>query len=427
MTTPVVAETVDGVSYVSSAMTMTSQVLRLRCSSQQATAACLPVSVQLLTYNNDDFVDDAAAATDDDDDDNDDDVTNCCKCRQLITASTMLPCLDSLCTKCFTEVCDTHRVSTDGVAKCPRCGSRFRISEAMPHHGFMDTLVALKKIANKNVVDDNCDICKQYAIALQPVAAAEYYCIQCRQRICAACSRPHDVFPATKNHNLVGLGQDSARQVLSMNKMFFPCCANHNNIPASVHCYQCSVSLCSQCHISHSGHEVEGLTDGTHSWLTNKVKCLTENLRQQFEECKTRKAQVQKLLLERRNVIDIAEKQIRARADEMISLIRKQRDDLVNKLRSQNEQTVYTLEAVSGSLSSGLSAKKQALRFAEELLEKGSVEDMLLNCRMLNVRFSSLHVMSDGSSQLDNSICSDVSPASLIHNICSSPDSQSKL
>ena len=417
MTTPVVAETVDGVSYVSSAMTMTSQVLRLRCSSQQATAACLPVSVQLLTYNNDDFVDDAAAA------DDDDDVTNCCKCRQLITDPTMLPCLDSLCTKCFTEVCDTHRVSTDGVAKCPRCGSRFRISEAMPHHGFMDTLVALKRIANQNVVDDNCDICKQYAIAFQPVAAAEYYCFQCRQRICAACSRPHGVFSATKNHKLVGLGQDSARQVLSMNKTFFPFCANHNDMHASVHCYQCGVSLCSQCHIPHFDHEVEGLTDDTHSQLTNKVKCLTKNLRQQFEECKTRKAQVQKLLY----VVDIAEKEIRARADEMISLIQKQRDDLVKKLRSQNEQTVRTLEAVSESLSSGLSAKKQALRFAEELLAKGSVEDMLLNCRMLNVQVSRLHDMSDGSSQLENTICSDVSPPSLIHNICSSPDSQSKL
>ena len=276
-------------------------------------------------------------------------------------------------------------------------------------------------------MDDNCDICKQFAVTTQPVAAAEYYCIQCRQRMCAACSRPHDVFPATKNHNVVGLGLDSARQVLNMNKSFSPRCANHKDIFASVYCYQCSTSLCSQCHISHFGHEVEGLTDDTHAQLTNKVKSLTENLRQQFRECTGRKAQVQKLLLDRRNGVDVAEKEIRDRADEIISIIQRQRDDIVNNLHSQNEQTICTLEAVSGSLSSGLSAKKQALRFAQELLGKGSVEDMLLNCRVLNARVSRLQDISDGSSELDGNVCNDVSPASLIHSLCSSSDPQSKL
>jgi len=365
------------------------------------------------------------------DDDDDDDITNCCKCRHLISDPTTLPCLDSLCAKCFKELRDAYRDNSEGVAKCPHCADQFHLptndSEALPDHGFIDTLVALKKIGNQNLEDDNCDICKQLAANSEPVAAAEYYCIQCRQRMCASCARPHRVFLGTKNHILVGLGLDSVKEVLHMIKSFVPGCANHKDVHATVHCYQCSISLCSQCHILHFGHEIEVLTDDTYSQLTNRVKFLTDNLRQQFNECKEKAGRVHKLLLNRRSGVELAESEISDKADEMISLIQKQRDDLLNKLHSHNDQTISRLEKVSGNVSSGLLAKKQAMRFAEELLDKGSVEDMLLNYRTLNAQLTRLHNMSDGSSELDDNICNDVSPASVLRDLCTSLDSQSKI
>jgi len=165
------------------------------------------------------------------------------------------------------------------------------------------------------------------------------------------------------------------------------------------------------------------LTEDTHSKLTNTVKCLADSLHQQFDECKEKTKQVQKLLLDRRN----GEKEIRDKADELILLIQQQRDQLLNRLHSHNDRTTSTLEAVAGSLSLGLLAKKQALQFTEELLDKGSIEDMLLNYRMLSAQVTKLHQMSDGSLQLDDSVCNDVSPASLIQDLCTSLDSQSKL
>ena len=361
--------------------------------------------------------------------DKDDNLTKCSKCRQLLTDPTTLPCLDSLCAKCFIEVCDAYRDNTEGVANCPRCGDPFPAndSEALPDPGFIDTLVALKKIASQNLEDDNCDICKQLATNSEPVAAAEYYCIQCRQRMCAGCARPHPVCSASKNHNLVGLGVASAKQVSGMIKSFIVTCANHKDAHAAVHCYQCKISLCSQCQNLHTGHKLEVLTEDTHSKLTNTVKSLADNLHQQFGECKEKTARVQKLLLDRRIGVELAEKEIRDKADEMISLIQKQRDELLNRLHSRYDQTARRLETVSENLSLGLLAKKQALQFAEELMDKGSVEDMLLNYRMLSARVTKLHQMSDGSSQLDSSVCNDVSPASLIQDLCTSLDSQSKL
>ena len=72
--------------------------------------------------------------------------------------------------------------------------------------------------------------------------------------------------------------------------------------------------------------------------------------------------------------------------------------------------------------------EKKALRFARELSEKGSVEDMLLNNRMLHNRVTSLRDMSlpVGSSVSDDSDSNDVSPASLIRDVCASLNSQSK-
>jgi len=192
-----------------------------------------------------------------------------------------------------------------------------------------------------------------------------------------------------------------------------------------VHCYQCSVGLCSQCQNMHSSHEVEVLTDQTSSQLTNRVKSLSDQIHQVLDASKEETGRVQKLLLDRRNGISLAEKKINDKADELISLIQKQRDDLLNRLHSRNDQTISVVKATSVSLSSTLLASKTALKFAKELLERGSLEDMLLNFKMLNDRVTRLcRNICDINSVLGDSDCSNVSPASLIDGVCAPQDSQ---
>ena len=365
--------------------------------------------------------------------DDDDDITDCAKCRQLVGDPTTLPCLDSLCATCFKEVRDAHSGSSTGVATCPRCGDPFHLPtnhlQTLPDRGFVDTLVALRKIASQNLADDSCEICKQLSTSPERVAAAEFYCIECRQRMCATCCGPHRVFPATKNHNVVGLGIDSASRVLSAIKSFTLTCAGHKDRSAVVHCYQCAIGLCSQCQNAHLSHELEALTDQTYSQLTSRLEVLSEQMHQVLGACQEETGQVQKLLRDRRDGVLLAEKQINEKADELISLIQKQRDDLLKTLHSCNDQAISSLEAASGRLAADLSAKKRAARFAAELLEKGSVEDVLLNHRMLSSRVSRLHHSTTADASVPDATDSnnDVSPASLIHDVCTSVDPQSKL
>ena len=111
----------------------------------------------------------------------------------------------------------------------------------------------------------------------------------------------------------------------------------------------------------------------------------------------------------------------------MISLIQKQRDDLLTVLHSQNDETIGRVVSDTESLSSTLLANKKTLRFAVELSEKGSVEDMLLNYGVLNARVTRIRSnLTGGSSVFDDSTGNDVSPATLINNVCTSLDSQSK-
>jgi len=103
---------------------------------------------------------------------------------------------------------------------------------------------------------------------------------------------------------------------------------------------------------------------------------------------------------------------INDKADESISLIQKQRDDLLNRLHFGNNQTVSAVQPRSSRLSF-------ALKFAKELLERGSLEDLLLNYNMLNNRVTNLCNIR-GVSVID------VSPSSLIDAVCASQQSQSK-
>ena len=354
------------------------------------------------------------------------DITDCAKCRQLITDPTTLPCLDSLCSKCCSEVCDAYRDNSAGVAACPRCGDQFHLPisdrHSLPDRLFIDTLVALRKVASQNLADDNCEICKPWATDSEQVAAAEFYCIECRQRICASCSRPHGAFTGTKNHTVVGLGLDSAKIVLDMIQSSDPTCTNHKDKDAAVHCYQCRVSLCGECQNVHSGHELEVLTDQTFSELSNRVRLLSDQLHQVHEACKAESGRVEKVLMDRRDAVAEAEKTITDKADELISLIQKHRDELLSVLHSRNDQIISDLKTVSRRLSSAVTACKSAVRFAEELSQKASVKDLLLNYRVLYNRASQLQVMStshDGYS-------SDVTLTSVIQDVCASLDFQSK-
>ena len=313
-----------------------------------------------------------------------------------------------------------------GVAACPQCGDQFRLptdSQALPDHGFIDTLVALKKIANENMEDDSCDICRQLSASSEPVAAAEYYCIECRQRMCAVCARPHPLCPATKDHNVFGLGLDSVKEVLHTLKSFTPVCVNHKDKSATIHCYKCSVGLCSQCQDVHSSHEIAELTDDTYGQLKNTVKFVSVNLRQQLDACKKQGGRVQQLRFEMHKNVEIAQKEIYDKADEMMQLIQKECNDLLSTLHSNYYQAISGLEAVSTRLLLDVSKNIKALKFAEELLEKGSVEDMLLSHRLLNDRVMRLRNMSGDSSVLDDK---DVSPASFIRDVLTSLKSKSK-
>ena len=238
-----------------------------------------------------------------------------------MTDPTLLPCLDILCENCFTEVCLTHSDNLAGLVACPRCGEAFSIPtndlQCLPGHSFIDKLVTLQKIANQNVDDDNCDICKQISSSSEPVAAAEYYCIECRQRSCDGCARRHLLFSSSKNHNIVGLGLDSAKEQLRRLKSFTPSCANHKAY-ATVHCYQCSIGLCRQCKTMHSGHDLEEL-----SQLTNRVELLHDCVQQQFDAYTVERGRVQKLLCNRHGAIELAEKEINDKADELIMLIQR--------------------------------------------------------------------------------------------------------
>ena len=328
-----------------------------------------------------------------------DDLTNCSKCRQLLADPTTLPCLHSLCAACFKQVCDADNDSSTGVTTCPRCGDPFHLPithlQTLPDRGFVDTLVVLRKIANQNMADDNCEICKRVVTTSDQVAAAEYYCIECWQRMCTICASRHPGCSFTKNHNIVGIGEDSAKRVLNTMRSYFPGCVNHKDKCAVVHCHQCCVSLCSQCQSLHFSHELETLTDQTYNQLTSSVKALCD----QVHEVSTG--------------ISLAEKNIIDKSDELMFLIQKQRDDLLNRLHFGNDQMIIATEPRSSRLSS-------ALKFAKELSERGSLEDMLLNYRMLNNRVTRLCNIRGVSSGVI-----DVSAASLIDDVSASQDSQS--
>jgi len=123
------------------------------------------------------------------------DWTTCSICLDVFDNPKSLPCLHGFCLKCL----ERHFKDNSPADEVPRplCRKEFKIPPdglvGLQHHFFIQHLVDARNASSKSTADgEACEVClDENEGSSEEIPTATIYCIDCNQKLCERCSRPH--------------------------------------------------------------------------------------------------------------------------------------------------------------------------------------------------------------------------------------------
>ena len=181
------------------------------------------------------------------------DVTTCPICLSDFTNPRSLPCLHSFCLQCL----ETHyKAKASGEkATCAMCREEFVLPgdgvHGLKHNFFLEGLVSAKKASACASISEPCEVCRTHG---DEQSEATSYCIDCRQKLCERCSRPHKAWRGG-GHQVVQLGEEVNVELLRKSSSY---CEQHRDETLKMYCMECQTNVCLMCFaVKHRQHECQ--------------------------------------------------------------------------------------------------------------------------------------------------------------------------
>ena len=320
------------------------------------------------------------------------DLTTCCICLDVFDNPKSLPCLHAFCLKClqgyFKDKCPGDDVP------CPLCRKDFQIPSdglsGLQHHFFIEQLVEVRKFSSEGLPDVPCVVCLEESDgSSEEIATATVYCVDCRQKLCERCSRPHRRM-AGGTHQLRALGAELEQELIQLQA---GSCDKHRDKQVELYCHQCNKNICVLCfatkHRNHENSEIPEVAE-RFRWkldaddqqiasaiiaVRNQLKHTGQNLCKFFSDA----CSVEKMVLQTGDDVKrIVDNQISELVSELQSML---------KMKSVSAQQAHT---VRDRLQLALVAMESFHTYTRELLDKGRPSDVTREACELHDRATEL-------------------------------------
>lgn len=314
-------------------------------------------------------------------------IATCPICLDEFVEAKSLPCVHSFCVKCIEGHCRGR--APGQCANCPVCRKQFKIPEdgihGLPNNFFLKNLVDAKKGTCAEGGEVVCDVCvmENGSETELDVPAAVVYCIDCSQKLCRPCSRPHKMWIGGP-HQLRELADVGKTEVLLQQRRSR--CEKHEFNFIELYCFDCKVSLCIKCFaVGHTQHKC-GETEQVADEFTKHIDADVKQVRQRLCEFTVAMAKAEEKSAKFCSDVEKAEKEIAEMGEKLKQLIDKHVDELQQQVRELRAVTVKDIEAQKDSLSLALVALESYAEYAVELKNKGSHGDVIMAAGKLHSR-----------------------------------------
>jgi len=173
------------------------------------------------------------------------DLTICPICLDVFDNPKSLPCLHAFCLKCLQGYFKDKCPGNEG--RCPKCRKEFRIPsdglDSLQHHFLIQQLIDNRKVSPEEFHGTPCVVCLEESDgSSEKIATATVYCVDCKQKLCERCSRPHKRW-AGGAHQLKALDAELEPELIQRQA---GACDTHRNKQVELYCHQCNENVC-QC------------------------------------------------------------------------------------------------------------------------------------------------------------------------------------
>ena len=317
----------------------------------------------------------------------------CSICLDTFTDPKTIACLHTFCCECLKK----HALISqrNGKFLCPECQAEVDLPEAnrfdkLPtsfHHNSLLSVLTIRQSGKGN--DISCGICKKKS-------AETSYCFECVKFMCSDCVNAHQLFSHfTEGHKVTPVKRFQAEDYEAVMKRKSLCSQqNHEREVTRFFCHKCKLCVCQICittdHKAHEGHDVEILDKVADCEKTN-ILMRTEILKEKTKAFSDAICKYEQTASELETNITNAKREVSQTAEQMIAKIREHERHIITTLDNARESRADKLNSAQARAQSLLKQFNQAVKFAENLIQRSSSSDVMHSKNDLEQRFEHLN------------------------------------
>ena len=318
------------------------------------------------------------------------DITTCPICLDLFDNAKLLPCLHSFCLKClqdhFKDKCPGDEVH------CPMCRKEFEIPPeglaGLRHHFFVQRLVDVRKAeSNEELNEVLCEVCSEESSkGSDKIPSATMYCVDCNQKLCAQCSRPHKRMKDGA-HQVIALGAEIKQERIQLRESS---CDKHKDEQVELYCRDCRENICVLCipakHENHNSGEIPEVADDFRLRIDEddqKILSVSVSLRDQLQHITQDATDFISEVEDVKKVVLATGHLIKRSVDSQIN-------DVLMKLEWVTSESANQAESARDKYQLALVSMESFHAYSRELLDKGRPSDITRAARELHDRATEL-------------------------------------
>jgi len=274
---------------------------------------------------------------------------------------------------------------------CPVCRRVLEIPkkglDELPHNFFVQNLIEAREASTEQPHVVLCEACDKYGGETEgDIPPATMYCVDCNQKLCERCSRPHKAMKGGP-HQVRELGSELSVELIQQRGSY---CEQHAGKQLELYCFDCKTNVCMKCfavkHTHHKCCEVEAVAED----LVKSSKADAQQVSKrtvEFQAAITQTDEGKSRLI--RTVQDV-KTSVKERGEALKRTVDRQVDSLIGQLQAFERSSQKELASRKEGLELGITAMESFTAYSLELMSKGSPCDITRAASELHARADEL-------------------------------------
>ena len=314
----------------------------------------------------------------------------CSICLDTYTKPKTIACLHTFCCECLERHALTNQKQE--FYRCPECQAQIRIPEGKRFddlqssflHNSLLSLLAVQRSGEGNEI--SCSTCQKKSAEIN-------YCFDCEKFMCPDCVKAHEVFRDTifQGHKVTPVRQFQAADYEALLKRQSFCSEKyHEKEVTKFFCVGCQSCVCQVCiNTDHKSHDVVPLEKAADDEKAN-ITARAELVKEKKEVCRDVIREFEKTEHELETNISTAKRQVSQATEQMMGKLRQLEREAITVLEKTRVSRIEKLHSGKASVVSFEKQLDQAFEFSNNLVERSSSSDIMLNKKNVEERIKDL-------------------------------------